>query len=257
MRSLRSLFGEPLDGTDRKPVVAAVVVHVAVARNEEKVERVAVVARVRDGRPVVAGMVERSPVAYQPRVGVGIRCGKVSWLGLRSRTRGPRVRIQHGRAARATSRTRRWRVRKNGLAARSTRHSTTRRWRVGMNGRAGRSTKYPLRHTRVLADVLHRPRIMLRIANQPVVILPLPHLPFSAQNLVDSLRSVALPPMHDLRQILAPRNLQQHMHMVRHYNKSMKHIPFAIKVQEILNHYATAVLATEYARTISCVKHIV
>ena len=66
MRSLRSLFGEPLDRTNRLPVVAVAAARAVVARNEEEVPRAIVVARARNGRPVVAertGIVERSPVA--------------------------------------------------------------------------------------------------------------------------------------------------------------------------------------------------
>ena len=72
MRSLRSLFGEPLDRANRKTVVAVVeVVRAAAARKEVEAPRVAVAVRVRDGRPVVAvrtGTVERSTVA---EVGAG------------------------------------------------------------------------------------------------------------------------------------------------------------------------------------------
>ena len=53
MRSLRSLFGEPLDGAYRQPTVAVAVVRAVEARIEVKVPRV-IVTRVRDGRPVAA-----------------------------------------------------------------------------------------------------------------------------------------------------------------------------------------------------------
>ena len=65
MRSLRSLFGEPLDRTNRQHAEAAVVARAVVARIEEEVPRV-VVARARNGRPIVAArtdIVERRPNA--------------------------------------------------------------------------------------------------------------------------------------------------------------------------------------------------
>ncbi len=65
MRSLRSLFGEPLDGANRMPVFAAeVAVRAVFARIEAEAPRAVVVARVRDGRPEVAvrtGSGERKP----------------------------------------------------------------------------------------------------------------------------------------------------------------------------------------------------
>ena len=66
MRSLRSLLGEPSDRTNGLPVDAVVVVRVAEARKETEVPREVAVARVRNGRPVVAertGIEERSPKA--------------------------------------------------------------------------------------------------------------------------------------------------------------------------------------------------
>ncbi len=64
---LRSLFGEPLDWTDRLPVAAVVAIRVVMARRE-KVETTCVVVAVRawDGRPVVAartGIEKRRPIA--------------------------------------------------------------------------------------------------------------------------------------------------------------------------------------------------
>ena len=65
----RSLFGEPLDRTNRKPFAAAGVVVRAGAgapRTEADVPRGEVAARARNRRPVVADrtcIVERSPVA--------------------------------------------------------------------------------------------------------------------------------------------------------------------------------------------------
>ena len=66
MRSLRSLFGEPLDWANRITEVAAVVARAVVARIEVEAPRVVVVARAWNGRPVEAvrtGKVERSPEA--------------------------------------------------------------------------------------------------------------------------------------------------------------------------------------------------
>ena len=66
MRSLRSLFGESLDGANRPPEVAGAVAHAVVAQVEVEAPREVVVVRVRDGRPEVAvqiGTVERSPEA--------------------------------------------------------------------------------------------------------------------------------------------------------------------------------------------------
>ena len=63
---MRSLFGEPLDGANRPPVAAAVVVARAMAARVEVEAHRVVVAQVRDGRPVVAvrtGKVELNPIA--------------------------------------------------------------------------------------------------------------------------------------------------------------------------------------------------
>ena len=65
---MRLLFGEPLERTNRLPVVAVAEVgpHVVATRIEVEGPRVAFVARVRNRRPTVAvrtGFVERSPAA--------------------------------------------------------------------------------------------------------------------------------------------------------------------------------------------------
>lgn len=66
MRSLRSLFGEPLDRANRQPVAAVTVVGVVASRIEVEGLRVVADVRARDGRPVVAiriGIVEQKSIA--------------------------------------------------------------------------------------------------------------------------------------------------------------------------------------------------
>ena len=67
MRSLRSLFGGPLDRTNGETVEAVGVVRAVAARAEVEAPGVEGIARVRNGRPVVAvrtGIVEEgSPAA--------------------------------------------------------------------------------------------------------------------------------------------------------------------------------------------------
>ena len=63
MRSLRSLFGGSLDRANRLPVAAPVAARVVAARSEVHPAGEVKVARVRDGRPVVAvrtGIFERT-----------------------------------------------------------------------------------------------------------------------------------------------------------------------------------------------------
>ena len=62
MRSLRSLFGEPLDRTNRKTPPAVEVARAVAARIEAEVPRVEVDVRVRNGRPEVA---ERTGIAVR------------------------------------------------------------------------------------------------------------------------------------------------------------------------------------------------
>ena len=66
MRSLRSLFGEPLDRANGLPAGAVVAARAEAARIEVEAPRAEVADRERNGRPAAAvrtGTVERSPVA--------------------------------------------------------------------------------------------------------------------------------------------------------------------------------------------------
>ena len=80
-RSLRSLFGEPLDWTNRLSEFAAAAVRAVASRIEVEVPcEVVAAVRTRIGRPVVAvqtGIVERRPVAAAGE-GKEDTCGSVS-----------------------------------------------------------------------------------------------------------------------------------------------------------------------------------
>ena len=70
------------------------------------------------------------------------------------------------------------------------------------------------------------------IANEPIKVLPLPNRTFPADCLVDRVRGIRFPRVHDASQPILSFDVQQRVHMVWHDAPSQQSVAFRIEMEQ-------------------------